>query len=140
MIYKYLLNVLVFCVIAASHPRPSPAPETFELSNIAASFRSKSFPLYLFADPHPLTPVASIFNKNRGTPTILQPNNTLWLTKSFRMLNSEKSGGGGGKLLTGNPKKDFYPEGNRKEGPFLNPITVAVLSNRRKAKDLAAPR
>ncbi len=35
-------------------------------SNVSTSLTPKSFPLNSFADPHPLTPVASIFYKNIG--------------------------------------------------------------------------
>ncbi len=43
--------------------------------------------------------------------------------------------GVGGKLLTRNPTKDFYPEGHRDDGPFLDPIKITVPSNHREAGD-----
>src|SRR5712692_804626 len=48
-----------------SHPS-SPIAPLCQRSNIQTSFAPKSFPLNLFADPHPLAAVASIFYKNIG--------------------------------------------------------------------------
>src|SRR6266436_7526497 len=88
------------------------------LTKKTTSLTPKSFPLNSFADPHPLTPVASIFYKNIGwqgappiragsDPQTSQRNNGISLSpldcavpktmdlKSFRMRSSEKRGGGG---------------------------------------------
>src|SRR5713101_8475517 len=57
-----MLSCLVYI---ASHPSPF-----FPFPNLPAvsppHYPPKSFPINLFADPHPLTPVASIFYKNIG--------------------------------------------------------------------------
>src|SRR6266851_8810584 len=67
-----MLSCLVYI---ASHPSPF-----FPFPNLPAvsppHYPPKSFPLNLFADPHPLTPVASIFYKNiagRGASTLQSP-------------------------------------------------------------------
>src|SRR6266478_736268 len=53
----------------ATHPRRSYCSgnvETCQRSNVLTSFTPKSLPFNLFTDPHPLTPVTSIFYKNAG--------------------------------------------------------------------------
>src|SRR6266852_1314171 len=40
--------------------------QTCQRSDVLTSFTAKSLPFNLFADPHPLTPVTSIFYKNAG--------------------------------------------------------------------------
>src|SRR6266852_3235034 len=131
-------------MIAATRPRLSSRSgnvQTCQRSDVLMSFTPKSFPVNLFADPHPLTLFASIFYKNVGgqgappiragsDPQTSQRNNGISLSpldcavpknapitplecavpkirrfKSFRMRSSEKSGGGGGKLLTRNPMR-----------------------------------
>src|SRR6266852_2234745 len=39
------------------------------------------------------------------------------------------------KDLSSNPTKEFYPEGHRDDGPFLDPIKITVPSNHREAGD-----
>ncbi len=64
-------------VIVATHPRRTSRSgnvQTRQRSNVLTNFIPKSFPLNLFADPHPLNPIASILYKNRGGrgPSTLQ--------------------------------------------------------------------
>src|SRR5260370_21604572 len=64
--------MVAWVVINRHQPRPSPPPAPFfnvptcQRSNLPTSFTPNSFPLNLFADPHPLTLVPSIFYKNIG--------------------------------------------------------------------------
>src|SRR5713101_9978692 len=56
-------------MIAATRPRLSSRSgnvQTCQRSDVLTSFAPKSFPLNSFADPHPLSPVASILYKNIG--------------------------------------------------------------------------
>src|SRR6266478_744472 len=56
-------------MIAATRPRLSSRSgnvQTCQRSDVLMSFTPKSFPINLFADPHPLTLFASIFYKNIG--------------------------------------------------------------------------
>src|SRR5712692_5169941 len=64
-------------VIVATHPRRTSRSgnvQTRQRSNVLTNFIPKSFPINLFADPHPLNPIASILYKNRGGrgPSTLQ--------------------------------------------------------------------
>ena len=64
----------------------------------AGSRHSNSFPLTLLSNPHPLTPVASIFYKNaegEGAPTLQSPSPISYCPSSyppkpFRMNRLEK--------------------------------------------------
>jgi hypothetical protein len=60
--------MLPFRVFASLHPRLDPpiAPHRATPISLAAPRSAKSLPLNPFADPHPLTPIASIFYKNIG--------------------------------------------------------------------------
>src|SRR6266478_2998282 len=65
-------------VIVATHPRRTSRSgnvQTRQRSNVLTNFIPKSFPLNLFADPHPLNPIASILKKTRGGggPSPLHP-------------------------------------------------------------------
>src|SRR6266849_6098589 len=66
-------------VIVATHPRRTSRSgnvQTRQRSNVLTNFIPKSFPLNLFADPHPLNPIASILYKNmgwRGPSTLQSP-------------------------------------------------------------------
>jgi len=56
-------------VFVAHHPRRSPRSRNVQRcqrSNLSTSFTPNSFALNSFVDPHPLTPIASIFYKNIG--------------------------------------------------------------------------
>src|SRR5713226_8203278 len=132
-------------MIAATRPRLSSRSgnvQTCQRSDVLMSFTPKSFPINLFADPHPLTLFALIFYKNigwQGAPPIpavsdlqtSQRNNGISLSPLECAV--PKKVGVGGKLLTRNPTKDFYPEGHRDDGPFLDPIKITVPSNHREA-------
>ena len=134
-------------MIAATRPRLSSRSgnvQTCQRSDVLMSFTPKSFPINLFADPHPLTLFALIFYKNigwQGAPPIpavsdlqtSQRNNGISLSPLECAV--PKKVGVGGKLLTRNPTKDFYPEGHRDDGPFLDPIKITVPSNHREAGD-----
>src|SRR5216683_8042511 len=143
-------------MIAATRPRLSSRSgnvQTCQRSDVLMSFTPKSFPINLFADPHPLTLFALIFYKNigwQGAPPIpavsdlqtSQRNNGIALSPLECAV--PKKVGVGGKLLTrnpmritvlrsiatkdlsSNPRKDFYPEGHRDEGPLLNPIASSL--------------
>jgi len=64
--------MLPWLVIDRHQPRALPLPalllnvQTCQRSHVLTSFAPNSFPLNLFADPHPLTPVPSIFYENSG--------------------------------------------------------------------------
>src|SRR5216683_388542 len=152
-------------MIAATRPRLSSRSgnvQTCQRSDVLMSFTPKSFPINLFADPHPLTLFALIFYKNigwQGAPPIpavsdlqtSQRNNGIALSPLECAV--PKKVGVGGKLLTrnpmritvlrsiatkdlsSNPTKEFYPEGHRDDGPFLDPIKITVPSNHREAWD-----
>src|SRR5260370_4112369 len=60
--------MLPFRMIVATHSRRSLRSE-----NVQTNFTPNSFPLNPFADPHPLTPVASIFYKNIGGGGTVSP-------------------------------------------------------------------
>src|SRR6266481_1779844 len=65
----YVVFVLRFRVVVATHSRRSPRfgdVQTCQPSDVLTSLTPKSLPLNLFADPHPLNPVASIFTKTEG--------------------------------------------------------------------------
>src|SRR5216683_2991901 len=70
----YLIHVIV-----ATHSRRTSRSgnvQTHQRSNVLTNFIPKSFPLNLFADPHPLNPIASILYKNRvgrGPSTLQSP-------------------------------------------------------------------
>jgi hypothetical protein len=55
--------------------RPKNSLQICALHTFSSLITSKSFPLNLFADPHPLTPVASIFYENIGGRGYLQLTN-----------------------------------------------------------------
>src|SRR5229473_3510830 len=122
-------------------------------SNVSTIFTPNSFALNLFADPHPLNPVTSIFYKNirgQGAPPFPAGSDFQASQRSIDISQSPlecavpKKVGVGGKLLTrnpmritvlrsiatkdlsSNPTKDFYPEGHRDEGPLLNPIASSL--------------
>ncbi len=65
ILYKLIHACYRVPVFAEMDPRP-----VFPFSNLSAvppaHYLPKSFPLMIFADPHPLNPVASIFYKNIG--------------------------------------------------------------------------
>src|SRR5216683_4211656 len=61
--------MLQFIVLAVAHPRRPPRSgnvQTCRHSNVSTSLRPNSHGINIFANPHPLTPVASIFYKNIG--------------------------------------------------------------------------
>ena len=69
----FSLNKLIpacypFRVFASLHPRldPHAAPSRPNPISLAPLSSAKSLPFSLFADPHPLSPIASIFYKNIG--------------------------------------------------------------------------
>src|SRR5713226_625475 len=82
MIYNLLLDTeslscYLIHVIVATHSRRTSRSgnvQTRQRSNVLTNFIPKSFPLNLFADPHPLNPIAPILYKNRGGrgPSALQ--------------------------------------------------------------------
>src|SRR5258708_25723958 len=61
--------MLQFIVLAVAHPRRPPRSgnvQTCRHSNVSTSLRPNSHGINIFANPHPLPPVASIFYKNIG--------------------------------------------------------------------------
>ncbi len=88
---------MLFCfVYLAAHPHRFPhswpclleSPDTKSLPHLVTSLHpyfpfSKSLPHNLFADPHPLTPVVSIFYKNSGGERVVRTFRTPTLHKSF---------------------------------------------------------
>src|SRR5260370_13753165 len=88
---------MLFCfVYLAAHPHRFPhswpclleSPDTKSLPHLVTSLYpyfpfSKSLPHNLFADPHPLTPVVSIFYKNSGGERVVRTFRTPTLHKSF---------------------------------------------------------
>src|SRR5260370_3078865 len=80
--------MLPFRMIVATHSRRSLRSE-----NVQTNFTPNSFPLNPFADPHPLTPVASIFYKNIGGGGTVSPFQLLTSKSqtSFICHTSEKS-------------------------------------------------
>src|SRR6266446_2985805 len=73
----------VLCV-----PSP-PQHSNLKPANIPTCLDPKSFPLNPFADPHPLTPAASIFYKNtgRGASTLQSSSCVLYPSKSFPLIS-----------------------------------------------------
>ncbi len=123
-------------MIAATRPRLSSRSgnvQTCQRSDVLMSFTPKSFPINLFADPHPIgwqgaPPIPAVSDLQTS-----QRNNGISLSPLECAV--PKKVGVGGKLLTRNPTKDFYPEGHRDDGPFLDPIKITVPSNHREAGD-----
>src|SRR5216684_1549248 len=136
-------------VIVATHPRRTSRSgnvQTRQRSNVLTNFIPKSFPINLFADPHPLNPIASILYKNRGGrgPSTLQspspisypptrhPSNfirtrssAIFCLNSFRMRSSIKKWGGGVVMVNQESDKDSCPErpsGARDLLPLFTPM------------------
>jgi hypothetical protein len=138
-------------VIYRQHlPDSAPISSTLRTQGLCVRFISpKSLPHNLFADPHPLTPIASIFYKKggggRGTPrfrSLVTPRLSLSLLSATLMgrlvsvANTELVGmlspldatltknwgwGGGGAMFNQESDKDSCPEEHRDEGSIHIP-------------------
>jgi hypothetical protein len=81
--------VLFFFVYIASHPRRFFSAKPLRSQRLCVRFFPRlspnSFPLSLFADPHPLTPVVSIFYENiAGARRLSRPSNSQPSTFDFQ--------------------------------------------------------